>query len=440
MTVGGRAGLGGRSRPTARRSASPVVLGLARGGRGTRRARADVCRGRRGSPDRGRRRGPRRRRGRRLGRRASATVPGWSPPRRMGGGGAVATAALVRLATASTTTMTASSRTTASSTPSPDPVGLGPAPGPPGGARHSCGKGYGAGVTASGSTRRIRGPRPGTVSGMPADRSPRGGRPGAALVRRPCPRPALAPRRASAPGRSWSASSCCSRPRWRACWNRGGSWLERWPTPAALAAAPAGEAVRAWGRLGYPRRALRLHRAAEAITERHAGEVPDRARRPAGPARGRLLHRGGHRLASRTGSGTWCWTPTSAGCWPGSLPARRVPGRGDRGRDAARDRRSCPTDPPARPAGRWRRWSSGALVCTARTPSCERCPVEDRCAWRRAGRPVIRGPRRRQTYEGTDRQCRGALLAVLRVQRPAGGRASRAGRGLARRRSSGSGP
>ena len=51
-------------------------------------------------------------------------------------------------------------------------------------------------------------------------------------------------------------------------------WIDRWPTPAALAAAPAGEAVRAWGRLGYPRRALRLHRAAEAITEQHAGEVP----------------------------------------------------------------------------------------------------------------------------------------------------------------------
>jgi A/G-specific adenine glycosylase len=56
----------------------------------------------------------------------------------------------------------------------------------------------------------------------------------------------------------------------------------------------------------------------------------------------------------------------------------------------------------------------GALVCTARTPACERCPVEDRCAWRRAGRPTSLAPRRRQAYEGTDRQCRGALLAVLR--------------------------
>src|SRR3954452_5370457 len=51
-------------------------------------------------------------------------------------------------------------------------------------------------------------------------------------------------------------------------------WLERWPTPADLAATPAGEAVRMWGRLGYPRRALRLHAAAVAIGSRHGGEVP----------------------------------------------------------------------------------------------------------------------------------------------------------------------
>ena len=51
-------------------------------------------------------------------------------------------------------------------------------------------------------------------------------------------------------------------------------WLQRWPTPAALAAEPSGAAVRAWGRLGYPRRALRLHATATAIVERHGGEVP----------------------------------------------------------------------------------------------------------------------------------------------------------------------
>src|SRR5213078_4923579 len=52
------------------------------------------------------------------------------------------------------------------------------------------------------------------------------------------------------------------------------AWLERWPTPTALAAAPAGEAVRQWGRLGYPRRALRLHETATILVARHGGTVP----------------------------------------------------------------------------------------------------------------------------------------------------------------------
>src|SRR5687767_3692073 len=52
------------------------------------------------------------------------------------------------------------------------------------------------------------------------------------------------------------------------------AWLTRWPTPTALAADPSGEAVRMWGRLGYPRRALRLHAAAVAVVERHGCELP----------------------------------------------------------------------------------------------------------------------------------------------------------------------
>jgi A/G-specific adenine glycosylase len=57
----------------------------------------------------------------------------------------------------------------------------------------------------------------------------------------------------------------------------------------------------------------------------------------------------------------------------------------------------------------------GALVCTARGPECEGCPLFADCAWQRAGRPPYEGPARRgQTYEGTDRQVRGKLLAVLR--------------------------
>ena len=129
----------------------------------------------------------------------------------------------------------------------------------------------------------------------------------------------------SAPGRSWSASSCCSRPRWRGCWSRGGSWIDRWPTPPALAAAPAGEAVRAWGRLGYPRRALRLHRAAEAITEQHAGEVPTELRRSAGAARRRLLHGGGHRLVRVRAAACGAGHQRPPGAGPGRCRGRTLP-------------------------------------------------------------------------------------------------------------------
>ena len=56
----------------------------------------------------------------------------------------------------------------------------------------------------------------------------------------------------------------------------------------------------------------------------------------------------------------------------------------------------------------------GALVCTAARPLCPRCPVADQCTWRGPGHPPGDAPRRSQGYEGTDRQCRGRLLAVLR--------------------------
>ena len=73
---------------------------------------------------------------------------------------------------------------------------------------------------------------------------------------------------------------------------------------------------------------------------------------------------------------------------------------------------------PARPelAARWSVavMELGALVCSAARPRCGSCPVADGCRWRLAGSPP--GPERRagQPYQGTDRQCRGRLLAVLR--------------------------
>jgi A/G-specific adenine glycosylase len=57
----------------------------------------------------------------------------------------------------------------------------------------------------------------------------------------------------------------------------------------------------------------------------------------------------------------------------------------------------------------------GALICTARSPRCGECPVSWLCRWRAAGYPAYDGPvRRGQAWAGTDRQCRGRLLAILR--------------------------
>ena len=192
------------------------------------------------------------------------------------------------------------------------------------------------------------------------------------------------------------------------------AWLERWPTPAALAAEPTGEAVRAWGRLGYPRRALRLHAAAVAIVEQHDGSVPSSyddlialpgvgdytAAAIASFAYGRrhvVLDTNVRRVLARVVSGAEL-PPASVTRAERDLAAGLLP----------QDEETAAT------------WSVavmelGALVCTAARPACDRCPVADLCAWRAAGHPAYDGPpRRAQAWAGTDRQCRGRLLAVLR--------------------------
>ena len=190
------------------------------------------------------------------------------------------------------------------------------------------------------------------------------------------------------------------------------AWLERWPTPAALAAEPSGEAVRAWGRLGYPRRALRLHACAVAIAEHHGGEVPDSY----------------DDLRALPGVGEYTAAAIASFAFGRAhavldTNVRRVLGR-------ARSAIEFPPPSVTRaerdlaealvPADRPELWAVavmelGALVCTSSSPRCDGCPIVDQCAWQRAGRPAYDGPpRRAQTYAGTDRQCRGRLLAVLR--------------------------
>lgn len=203
-------------------------------------------------------------------------------------------------------------------------------------------------------------------------------------------------------------------PMWR-------DWMERWPTPGALADASPGDAVRAWGRLGYPRRALRLHEAATAMVERHGGDVP---RAPA-------------ELLALPGVGGY--TAAAVACFAFGIPevvvdtnvrrvlARAVDGKALPAPTLTRAETELATR--AMPAQRHTASSAreeanvwnvavmelGALVCVARGPRCEQCPVADLCAWNAAGRPAYDGPRRRgQAWHGTDRQVRGEILRRLR--------------------------
>ena len=190
-------------------------------------------------------------------------------------------------------------------------------------------------------------------------------------------------------------------------------WLQRWPRPADLAAEPPGEAVRAWGRLGYPRRALRLHAAATTARDRYGGELP----------------RTVAELLELPGVGEYTARAVAAFALRQRHPvvdtnvrrvvARAVEGRADAPvtrRDLERVLALLPEAPEAAATASVAVMELGALVCTARAPRCGACPLAERCAWRLAGCPAADGPPRRvQRFAGTDRQVRGRLLDVLRA-------------------------
>ena len=193
-------------------------------------------------------------------------------------------------------------------------------------------------------------------------------------------------------------------------------WLERWPTPSDLAASPASEAVRAWDRLGYPRRALALHAAAVAITERHGGVVPDDV-----PS-----------LLALPGIGDYTSRAVAVFAYGHRHPVvdtnvRRVLARAVEGlaepwapkasRDLPLMESQLPADDEEARVTNAGVMELGALVCTARSPSCDACPLVTQCAWVLAGRPAHTGPRLRTQarFEGSDRQVRGLVMAELRA-------------------------
>ncbi len=188
-------------------------------------------------------------------------------------------------------------------------------------------------------------------------------------------------------------------------------WMKRWPTPAALASASPAEIITAWGRLGYPRRALRLHECAKVITTQYKGKVPtseSQLRELPGigeytsaaiiafafEGRSLVLDINIRRLFARVIDGIE--VPTAA------------PTKSER---ASRNELIPDRDPHVWAAATM---ELGALICTAKNPKCGECPLADQCIWRSLDYPLSDQPKRTQTWHGTDRQCRGVIVQALR--------------------------
>ena len=194
------------------------------------------------------------------------------------------------------------------------------------------------------------------------------------------------------------------------------AWMNRWPYPADLAHASKADVVTAWGRLGYPRRALRLHAAAVQIEADYGGEIP----------------RGLEDLLDLPGIGDY--TARAIRTFAFGIPepvvdtnvrrvvARAHKGNGEAGPPRVRSDREelwglmSAEDTRTQVQGAKAIMELGATICTARTPRCEECPLAHACAWRDAGYPEYRGARAptQARFEGSDRQVRGIILRELR--------------------------
>ena len=191
-------------------------------------------------------------------------------------------------------------------------------------------------------------------------------------------------------------------------------WMKRWPTPADLARSGTDEVLRAWGRLGYPRRALRLLEAARKLaargnevpeTEQELLELPGVGRYTAAAIlafafgrRSLVLDVNVRRVLARLADGQ----------------ARPAPA--ETATERARASTWLPEDDVECAAWSQAVMELGALVCVAGSPTCTACPIREHCRWVADGSPAWDGPTRPvQPWTGTDRQCRGRIMASLRA-------------------------
>jgi A/G-specific adenine glycosylase len=188
-------------------------------------------------------------------------------------------------------------------------------------------------------------------------------------------------------------------------------WMERWPTPKDLAKATPAEVITAWGRLGYPRRALRLHNAAQVISKDFKNEVPPDVKT----------------LQLLPGIGEYTAAAISAFAYQQrtlvmDINIRRVLTRLIDGHEhpktapTAREKTTRWLLVPNKNAHVWAAATMelGALVCTSSKPKCEICPVITLCNWRKNGYPKSEVVRKSQAWDGTDRKCRGTIVQALR--------------------------
>ena len=191
-------------------------------------------------------------------------------------------------------------------------------------------------------------------------------------------------------------------------WNE---WMARWPTPVELAKATPAQVITAWGRLGYPRRALRLHESAKIIARDFNNEVPESE----------------EVLRSLPGIGDYTAAAISAFAFGANtlvmdVNIRRVLVRALDGKEyptsspTVRERESRLAILPSRNADNWAAATMelGALICTSKNPSCNNCPIISQCKWRKNGYPQSELVRKSQDWHGTDRKCRGTIVQALR--------------------------
>lgn len=186
--------------------------------------------------------------------------------------------------------------------------------------------------------------------------------------------------------------------------------MDRWPNPGAIAQAPRADVIRAWGTLGYPRRAIRLYETAKIIHGDFGGEIPQNI----------------EELRTLPGIGDYTAAAIVAFAFEKKslvldTNIRRLFSRLIDGNELP-----SPNQTSSEREERWNlipnnasMWAAstmelGALICTARNPKCDTCPISHHCSWKKAGYPRSTNLKKTHKWHGTNRQCRGRLLQELR--------------------------